>query len=147
MEKVLFHLAFPVSDLALTRTYYVDGLGCEAGRESPASLILNLCGHQLVAQHTDEPLTPQKGIYPRHFGIIFTDEQDFEVLLGRARDRQLHFHVEPKRRFAGLVTEHRSFFLEDPFYNFLEFKFYTHPEAIFGALEFKRIGDRQEATV
>ncbi|MGB6166415.1 MAG: glyoxalase, partial [Geitlerinemataceae cyanobacterium] len=69
MESVIFHLAFPVADIEQTKAFYVEGLGCEAGREMPEALILKLYGHQLVAHVTDEEnLVPQKGIYPRHFG-------------------------------------------------------------------------------
>ncbi|MBD2022609.1 VOC family protein [Leptolyngbya sp. FACHB-36] len=142
MNSVLFHLAFPVSDIEQTKAFYADGLGCDVGRESLQSVILSLYGHQLVAHVTDEPLTPQKGIYPRHFGLIFTNEADWERLLERAQQRELAFYQQPKHRFPGLPLEHRTFFLQDPFYNLMEFKFYRQPEAIFGSREFTQIGDR-----
>lgn len=141
MNQVLFHLAFPVANIAQTKEFYVDGLGCEVGRETANSLILNLYGHQIVAHVSRELLTPQKGIYPRHFGLIFTEEADWESLLTRAQQKQLCFHQEPKRRFVGEPTEHRTFFLEDPFFNFLEFKFYCQFSAIFGEAEFAQVGD------
>lgn len=142
MNTVLFHLAFPVSDIEQAKAYYGGGLGCEIGRESRHALILNLYGHQLVAHLTHEPLTPQKGIYPRHFGLVFSAERDWEALLERAQSKQLTFYEEPKLRFPGQLTEHRTFFLQDPFYNLLEFKFYRHQEAIFGGQELAQIGDR-----
>ncbi|MBD2357365.1 glyoxalase [Tolypothrix sp. FACHB-123] len=142
MSAILFHLAFPVSNIAQTKAYYVDGLGCIPGRENPHALILNLYGHQLVAHTTKEPLTPQRGIYPRHFGLVFTAEQDWQELLERAQQRQLPFREEPKNRFVGMPLEHRTFFLEDPFYNIMEFKYYRHREAIFGGAEYSQIGDR-----
>jgi extradiol dioxygenase family protein len=142
MNAVIFHLAFPVSNVWQTKEFYATGLGCEVGRESENSVILNLCGHQLVAHVTPEPLTPQKGVYPRHFGLIFTDEADWEALLDRAQRHQLQFYQQPKHRFPGLPLEHRTFFLQDPFYNLLEFKFYRHATAIFGQREFTQIGDR-----
>ncbi|MBD1935811.1 VOC family protein [Microcoleus sp. FACHB-68] len=141
MNQVLFHLAFPVTDIAQTKEFYGNGLGCEIGRESPNSIILNLCGHQIVAHVTREPLTPQRTIYPRHFGLVFTAEADWEALLERAQQKQLLFREQPKRRFTGLPTEHRTFFLEDPFHNLLEFKYYCHPEAIFGVQEYAQVGD------
>src|SRR4028118_1118917 len=98
MNPVLFHLAFPVADIDQAKQYYAAGLGCEVGRESRHALILNLYGHQLVAHLTKEPLTPQKGIYPRHFGLIFTSIADWETLLERAQQRQLTFYEEPKLR-------------------------------------------------
>jgi extradiol dioxygenase family protein len=116
-------------------------LGCEAGRENAQALILNFYGHQVVAHKTKQPLTPQQGIYPRHFGLIFPQESDWENILQRAKDRLLSFYQEPKLRFLGELTEHRTFFLEDPFYNLLEFKFYRHFEAVFGGRELSKIGD------
>jgi uncharacterized protein len=143
MEKqVIFHLAIPIKDIAQAQAFYCEGLGCQIGRKTERAMILYFYGHQIVAHMTDEPLTPQKGIYPRHFGLIFPDETDWESLLNRAREKALSFYVEPKLRFPGQLTEHRSFFLEDPFYNFLEFKFYRHAEAIFGGRELTAIGDR-----
>lgn len=142
MNQVIFHLAFPVTDIAQTKAFYADGLGCEVGRESPSSIILNLYGHQIVAHVTHEPLAPQRTIYPRHFGLVFTQEADWENLLERAQQKGLNFREQPRRRFEGLPTEHRTFFLEDPFHNLLEFKFYCHYEAIFGDREFALVGDR-----
>jgi len=142
MNPVIFHLAFPVSDIEQTKAFYVDGLGCQVGRESRHALILNLYGHQLVAHVTKEPVTPQKGIYPGHFGLVFSSEADWEALLLRVQERELLFYEQPKRRFAGEVTEHRTFFLQDPFYNLMEFKFYRHAEAVFGGSEFAQVGDR-----
>ncbi len=142
MNQTLFHLAFPVTDIAQTKAYYVDGLGCIPGRENPHALILNLYGHQLVAHITKEPLTSQRGIYPRHFGLIFTSEHDWGELLVKAQHRHLLFREEAKYRFVGSPLEHSTFFLEDPFYNLMEFKYYRHPEAIFGSYEYAQIGDR-----
>lgn len=141
MSAYIFHLAFPIENIPDTKKFYVDGLGCHVGRESPHSIILNLYGHQLVAHITDRQLPVQVGIYPRHFGIVFPELADWQTLLDRATERQLQFYQAAKHRFAGAITEHRTFFLVDPFANLLEFKHYTHPEAIFGASEFTQIGD------
>jgi uncharacterized protein len=137
---VLFHLAFPVADIATAKLFYIDGLGCEPGRETDTSLILNLYGHQLVA-HTTPDLTPQRGIYPRHFGLVFLVETDWEALLQRAEAHNLKFYQAAKHRFPGLPLEHRTFFLEDPFYNLLEFKYYRSSSAIFGEVELALVGD------
>lgn len=137
----LFHLSFPVSNIADTKTFYVEGLGCEAGRENPTSLILNLYGHQLVAHVTQEDLERQRGIYPRHFGLVFSQEADWEALCDRATQHNLLFYQGAKRRFVGTPLEHRTFFLEDPFHNLLEFKFYAQAAAIFGERSFTQVGD------
>ena len=141
MNKVLFHLAFPVSNIDKTKAFYINGLGCELGRESPNSVIMGICGHQIVAHLSHEPLTPQRGIYPRHFGLVFTSETDWEELLEKAQQNNLNFYQEARRRFVGLPTEHRTFFLEDPSHNILEFKYYCETEAIFGLSEYAEVGD------
>ena len=142
-SPILFHLAFPVTNIPETKVYYGEGLGCDIGRESAHSVILNLYGHQLVAHVTQEPLIAQKGIYPRHFGLIFTAETGWEALLERVKQKQLPFYQTAKLRFPGLPLEHRTFFLEDPFHNLMEFKFYRHASAIFGDHQYPQIGDRE----
>ena len=141
-KQAIFHLAIPISNVAQAKVYYIDGLGCDLGRESPHAVIFNFYGHQLTAHVTTETLVPQQGIYPRHFGLIFPQETDWEKLLHRAKQKQLKFYLDPKHRFPGQITEHRTFFLEDPFYNLLEFKFYLHSEAIFGAHQLTQVGER-----
>lgn len=141
MGHALFHLAFPIADVPQAKAFYVEGLGCDLGRETDKAVIFNLYGHQLVAHVTGEPQPVQTGIYPRHFGIVFSDEADWQALLARAEAKGLDFYQQPKHRFPGSVLEHRTFFLRDPFANLLEFKYYRHPEAVFGAQDQTAIGD------
>ena len=54
----------------------------------------------------------------------------------------LSFYQEPRRRYPGTRIEHRTFFLEDPFRNLLEFKFYLHESAVFGEHDYASVGDR-----
>jgi uncharacterized protein len=138
----LFHLAFPVANIPETKRFYGEGLGCAIGRENATSIILNLAGHQLVAHVTREPLAPQTGIYPRHFGLVFDQLAEWEALRDRAMAHQLPFYQTPKLRFPGMALEHHTFFLEDPFHNLLEFKWYAQPTAIFGEQHIQQIGDR-----
>lgn len=144
MGKILFHLAFPVTDLEATKKFYVDGLGCTLGRESSNAVTLELAGHQLVAQLTSQKLERQKGIYPRHFGLIFTSEKDWQALADRAKVKGLKFYQQPRRRYPGTKIEHLTFFLEDPSRNLLEFKHYRHDTAIFGERDFAEVGDKDE---
>jgi extradiol dioxygenase family protein len=141
MTKILFHLAFPVTDIPSTKAFYVDGLGCLAGRESENSLILSLYGHQLVAHVVDEPLETQPGIYPRHFGLVFECESSWIALLEKVHEKRLKFYQSPKVRFADSPLEHRTFFLADYSGNVLEFKHYRFESAIFGETGYSQIGD------
>ena len=143
MDRSQFHLSIPALDLEATHAWYVGGLGCLAGRRSADALILDLGGHQLVAQRSQAAAIgdPQIGIYPRHFGLVFDDLSAWQERLDRARAAGLRFGVEPRLRFAGEALEHHTFFLIDPSGNWLEFKHYSHPEAVLGCREFDRVGD------
>lgn len=145
MHSVLFHVAFPVTNIEEARRFYVDGLGCVVGRESRTALTLGLAGHQLVAHLVKAPVAPQKGVYPRHFGLIFTLEKEWQALADRAKTKGLTFYQQPRRRFPGTVIEHSTFFLEDPSNNLLEFKHYVHESAIFGEREFCEVGDSEDS--
>ena len=143
-QPPIFHLAIPIENIADAKEFYCDRLGCVAGRETQTALILNFYGHQIVGHVTNEPISKQKTIYPRHFGLIFPVEADWENFLTRVEKEAVDFYIPPKLRFTGELTEHRTFFLEDPFHNYLEFKFYRHWEAVFGARELVAIGDRTQ---
>ncbi|MBM4139752.1 MAG: glyoxalase [Nitrospira sp.] len=141
MNNNLFHLAFPVHDLEAAERFYIEGLGCTVGRRSKQAITLGLAGHHLVGHMvTEEPL-PQKGIYPRHFGLVFLSQEDWQLLADRAKAKELTFYQQPRVRFPGTRIEHRTFFLEDPSHNLLEFKHYTHESAIFGEREYGQVGD------
>jgi uncharacterized protein len=137
----VFHLAFPVGNLADTRAFYVEGLGAVPGRESGGALILNLYGSQLVAHVVREIDPPQRGIYPRHFGVVFKSMEDWQGLCDRAQERDLSFYQQARVRFEGEALEHWTFFLSDPFGNLLEFKHYANQEAVFGMVGVGKIGD------
>lgn len=142
VNQVIFHLAIPISNINEAKKFYGDILGSKIGRENQHAVIFDFYGHQLVGHTTKEILTPPPSIYPRHFGLIFTKESDWDSLLGKCEDYSLELYQSPKLRFQGEITEHKTFFLQDPFYNILEFKFYRHYDAIFGANHIVSIGDR-----
>ena len=139
----LFHLAFPVHDLAAAKQFYLDGLGCVLGRESSTAVTFGLAGHQLVAHLVSEPPPPQKGAYPRHFGLVLTTEDEWQALADRAKVKDLIFYQQPRRRYPGTRIEHFTFFLQDPSRNLLEFKYYRHESAIFGERDVASVGDAE----
>lgn len=142
MSVPRFHLSIPSADLEATARWYVDGLGCRAGRRSEHALILDLGGHQLVAQRTPpSPEPPQAGIYPRHFGLVFELFSAWDALRDRARQAGLRFGVEPRCRYPGEPLEHHSFFLIDPDHNWLEFKHYRDGAAVLGCTHLAQVGD------
>lgn len=139
--QILFHLAFPIHDIEATLRFYVDGLGCSVGRRSKQAVTLGLAGHQLVAHVVQDQSSKQKGIYPRHFGLTFLSQEDWQALVDQAKAKGLSFYQQPRVRFSGTRIEHSTFFLEDPSHNLLEFKHYTYESAIFGEQDFTEVGD------
>ena len=78
----------------------------------------------------DEPGEPAS-LYPRHFGVTFRAEADFEALHACAVLRKIPFYQEVSTRFEGLVEEHHTFVLLDPSGNLLEFKHYRDPRMMY----------------
>lgn len=126
MSGAAFHLAFPVTDLAATRAFYADVLGCREGRRSATWIDFDFFGHQLSAH-----LSPAAGAAPGsvdgqsvpipHFGVILP-WQDFQHMAQRLHARGTQFLVEPTVRFAGQIGEQATMFVLDPSGNALEFK-------------------------
>ncbi|CEK10418.1 VOC family protein [Legionella hackeliae] len=139
--KTLFHLAFPVHDFTLAKTFYHDQLGFKLGRESERALIFQFGAGQIVAHKVENILPEQKGIYPRHFGLIFLEKMEFDQFIARINAKKITYEIAPKVRFADTKIEHHSFFLKDPSNNLLEFKYYTHHSAIFDEINYKQVGE------
>lgn len=140
ISPISFHLAIPVHDLTITKSFYTDILGFELGRETKHAAIINFAGHQVVLHRTRQKTARPVSIYPFHFGLNLT-RHDWEALLLAARTNNAKFFHEPKTRFPDKVTEHDSFFLLDPSNNLLEFKCYTNTSAIFGEQQTTEIGE------
>ena len=101
----LFHLAFPVHDLAAAKQFYVNGLGCVLGRESSTAVTFGLAGNQVIAHLSTEPMVSQKGIYPRHFGLVLTLAEEWQTLVDRAKAKGLTFY----HRRSGPLSGDSSF--------------------------------------
>ena len=140
-QTAIFHLAIPISNVARAKEFYAQSLGCEIGRENKSAVIFNFYGTQLVGHVTQKTLERQEGIYPRHLGLILPTYSAWQQICDRAKKKKIKFYGEPRLRFPDQALEHYCFFLEDPFFNLLEFKFYRHPEVIFGGQELDLIGD------
>ena len=83
MQRPCFHLSIPARDVATSADWYERVLGCRPGRRSPVAVILDLGGHQLVLQQHAGEDAKQPGIYPRHFGLVFDQPNDWEALRDR----------------------------------------------------------------
>lgn len=132
-----FHLAFPVSDLEATRTFYVDLLGCGVGREAERWIDFDFHGHQISAhlvpdEAFDTPTNPVDGnaVPARHFGVVL-GWADWHALADRLTAAGTEFIIEPRIRFKGEVGEQATLFFRDPSGNALEFKSFKDPSQLF----------------
>jgi hypothetical protein len=127
-STALFHLAFPVRDLAEARRFYGDLLGCPEGRSSNEWVDFNFHGHQVVAHlapdecgHAATNDVDGDKVPVRHFGAILP-MADWEALADKLHAAGTRFVIEPHVRFKGQVGEQATMFFLDPSGNALEFK-------------------------
>ena len=114
-----FHLAFPVNDLAATRAFYGDLLGCALGRSSEQWIDFDLYGHQITAHLSqgagDRASNPVDGhaVPIPHFGVVLSMDE-WRALADRLRAAGIAFEMEPTIRFEGKTGEQATMFIRDP---------------------------------
>ena len=133
----LFHLAFPVKDIAEARRFYGGLLGCPEGRSSEAWVDFDFYGHQVVAH-----LSPAEcglsatgqvdgdAVPVRHFGAILGMDA-WQALADKLQAAGMRFIIEPHVRFKGEVGEQATMFFLDPSGNALEFKSFADMTQVF----------------
>ena len=133
----LFHLAFPVHDLAEARRFYGGLLGCAEGRSSEHWVDFNFYGHQVVAHLSPEEAGHRKtssvdgdDVPVRHFGAILPMAQ-WEALADKLKAAGTRFVIEPHVRFKGKTGEQATMFFLDPSGNALEFKAFGDMSQVF----------------
>jgi extradiol dioxygenase family protein len=134
-----FHYSFFVRDLATTRRFYGEILGCAEGRSTATWVDFDFFGNQISAHTTGSVVsTEAKGevdgiaVPMPHFGAILVWDE-FHALAARVQAADLPFVIAPRVRFAGQPAEQATMFLLDPSGNALEFKAFRHPEHVFTA--------------
>ena len=137
MSLVRFHLAFLVTDLEATRTFYVQTLGCRQGREAARWIDFDFYGHQLSAHLLDGALNEVRrsvvdgdGVPIPHFGLVLPYDQ-WCALKSRLIQHGVSFDLPPRVRFEGQAGEQWTMFLTDPSGNFLEFKSFASDDSVF----------------
>ena len=137
MPTPLFHLAFPVRDIAEARNFYGGLLGCPEGRSSEAWVDFDFYGHQLVAHLSpDECRLAATGqvdgdaVPVRHFGAILGMDE-WHALAAKLQAAGTRFIIEPHLRFKGEVGEQATMFFLDPSGNALEFKSFADMRQVF----------------
>jgi extradiol dioxygenase family protein len=134
-----FHFAFIVKELASTRRFYGEVLGCREGRSTETWVDFDFFGHQISAHTTGAVMHTEKtgqvdgvAVPMPHFGAILGWDE-FAALAERIRAAGVPFVIEPRIRYAGQPGEQATMFLLDPSGNALEFKSFRNPEHVFTA--------------
>ena len=137
MTLPLFHLAFPVTDLAQARAFYGGLLGCPEGRSSENWVDFDFYGHQIVAHlapqeagHRETSAVDGDNVPVRHFGVILSMPA-WQALADKLTRAGVEFIIEPHVRFKGETGEQATMFFLDPCGNALEFKAFSDLSQVF----------------
>ncbi|MBE9491144.1 MAG: glyoxalase, partial [Bacteroidetes bacterium] len=107
-----FHLAIPVDNLELCRTFYRDTLHCKEGRSSKLWVDFNFYGHQLVIHYKPKEENNNlhtnpvdgKDVPVPHFGVVLPWDAFHELALS-LEQKEIDFIIKPYIRFEGQVGE------------------------------------------
>jgi extradiol dioxygenase family protein len=131
-----FHLAFHVKDLASTRRFYRDVLGCAEGRSTDIWVDFDFFGNQIsahlgpVAETADRGQVDGVAVPMPHFGAIL----DWSLLpeVARALEASGCTVVLPYQvRYPGQVGEQATVFVRDFSGNAIELKAFKNPDEIY----------------
>jgi extradiol dioxygenase family protein len=132
-----FHYAFKVKDIASTRKFYIDILGCEEGRSTETWVDFNFFGNQLSAHISKNfPELDYCGkvdgvnVPIPHFGCVL-EIDEFKRIQQKMETEQIEFVVKPQKRYEGKAGEQLTMFVFDFSGNPLEFKAFTNADEIF----------------
>lgn len=134
-----FHYAFKVKDIASTRKFYMDILGCAEGRSTENWIDFDFFGNQLSAHISNN--IPDLDFCGKvdgisvpipHFGCIIT-LNDFKTIQNKLESENIEFVVKPQKRYEGKVGEQLTMFVFDFSGNPIEFKAYSNSHEVFSA--------------
>lgn len=136
--RALFHLAYHVTDLDISRRFYCDVLGCTEGRSTETWVDFDFFGHQ-ISLHLGTPFaTTRTGrvgdiLVPMpHLGVILP-LPDWTALAARLTAAGVHFIIPPSTRFVGGPGEQSTMFFEDPSGNPIEIKGFADMAGVYAA--------------
>lgn len=137
MMNFPFHYAFKVKDLATTRNFYIDLLGCEEGRYTETWVDFNFFGHQLSAHISNNfPGLDFCGkvdginVPIPHFGCVIS-EKFFLEIQAKLEKANIEFLIKPEKRYEGQPGEQTTMFMFDFSGNAIEFKMMKDQKGLF----------------
>jgi len=136
MSSRPFHYSFAVTDLASTRAFYRELLGCGEGRSTDTWVDFDFYGNQISA-HLGSSAAPAAtgqvdgiAVPIPHFGALLGWE-DFHTLAASLAAAGVAFRIRPSLRYAGQPAEQATMFFFDPSGNAIELKAFRDPSAAF----------------
>ncbi|RZL58088.1 MAG: glyoxalase [Variovorax sp.] len=136
-QRIPFHLAFPVRDIAEARSFYGDLLGCPEGRSAPEWVDFDFYGHQIVAHlapdecgHRQSSSVDGHDVPVKHFGAILPMDE-WQAMADRLVAHKTEFVIEPYIRFKGEAGEQATMFFLDPSGNAIEMKSFADLGSLF----------------
>lgn len=129
MQPIL-HLSLPVRDLAETKEFYVETLGCAVGRERPDFIDIWFFGLQLTLQLQPHQVLPLQERGVRHFGATISADE-LAALMQRLDASAVEWVSPLHTDYAGTPQEQTKAKIADPSGNVIELKAYVDPSAAF----------------
>ena len=129
MQPIL-HLSLPVRDLAESKRFYTDVLGCEIGRERESWLDVWFFGMQVTLHQAPDELAADEGAGHRHFGVTLPSAELDEVL-ARVEGHGVAWSSPPRTDYEGTEREQRKAMILDPSGHAIELKTYRDPDTAF----------------
>jgi extradiol dioxygenase family protein len=134
-----FHYAFKVKDIASTRKFYINILGCKEGRSTNTWIDFDFFGNQLSAHiSTIFPKLDYCGkvdginVPIPHFGCLLSTE-DFLRIQQKFESENIEFLIKPQRRYQGKTGEQLTMFVFDFSGNPIEFKAFSNNDEVFSS--------------
>jgi extradiol dioxygenase family protein len=134
-----FHYAFKVKDIASTRKFYINILGCKEGRSTNTWIDFDFFGNQLSAHiSTIFPKLDYCGkvdginVPIPHFGCLLSTE-DFLRIQQKFESENIEFLIKPQQRYQGKTGEQLTMFVFDFSGNPIEFKAFSNNDEVFSS--------------
>ena len=125
MDPIL-HLSLPVRDLAESRQFYVDVLGCDPGRARPGWMDVWFYGMQVTLHEQPDQVLGVEEAGVRHFGVALSEEP-FNALVSRLGERPVEWLRPVSTDHGGTPRQQTKATIADPSGNAIELKWYAEP--------------------
>jgi extradiol dioxygenase family protein len=123
----ILHLSLPVGDLAESRRFYVDVLGCRPGREREGWMDIWFYGMQVTLHEQPDQVLASEKAGVRHFGVALSEVQ-FDALVARLGGHAVEWLRPVSTDHRGTAGQQTKATISDPSGNAIELKWYADPD-------------------